>query len=351
MLVKHIQQKALLTLLFGLTPLVAWATPTSLGSMAQPHCQTFASQLSRYQEKFVEKMNEWSDKELQDLRGHDLLYLFSGPDVVTALSLFPAATHVTLVADQIPEYRLLVDIEKPDPERVRVECRMTNFFSRYGYYRTNDLRGVDGEKPRFLQLLLYSIAFAGATVEGVELLAVLPSGELESFAADTKKKPQGVRFKVKRKDGRAVTVDYLAVDLSNYGLRKNATNRNWLTKVKSGVLFLKSASHLLQSPSFSIAADLIIAAPPAFLVQDETGLSFGNVSDHYSLTRYGELTAPHTLWKDNPSAQAFVKDFENNPAKGPLPFRIGYEKESGSALIVGRRKQAQPRASQELSAP
>lgn len=350
MLAKKIQRQLFLVLLFGFSPVMASATPAGIGSMAQPHCQTFESQLSRYQERFVKKMKEWSSKELPDLRGHDLLYLFSGPDVVTALSLFPAATRVTLVADQIPEYRLLVDVEKPDPERVKVECRMTNFFSKYGYYRTNDLRGVDGEKPRFLQLLLYSIAFAGATVEGVELLTVLPTGELASFAAGGKKKPQGVRFSVKRDDGRLVTVDYLAIDLSNYGLGKNAPNRDWLGRVNTGILFLKSASHLLQSPNFSIAADQIIAAPPPFLVQDETGLGFDSLTDHYSLTRYGQLTAPHTLWKNNPSALAFVKDFENNPAKAPLPFRIGYEKESGSALIVGRRKQTAPPARQDLSA-
>ncbi|MFM8535542.1 MAG: hypothetical protein ACKOEC_18455 [Acidimicrobiia bacterium] len=323
-------------LLSFLPGLALAAAPAGLASLTEIQCTNFQAQLAGYEKQFAARMSDWSRKEMPDLQGRDVLYLFSGPDVVTALALFPEAAHVTLVADQKPEYALLGRAEEAPADKVARECSMIGFFSRLGYYRTNDLNGLGGAKPHFIKLLVYSIAFAGATVTDASLLAVAPGGELQSFAPGDARRPQGLRFEARRRDGRPVTIDYLVVDLSNAGLKGDARATAWLRRVNSDVLFLKSASHLLQSPHFSTLADLLTTPASPFLVQDETGFGVDRLHANYGLTHYGRFTTPQTLWARNPSARAFAEEFAQHAAR-PLPFRIGYEKESGSALLVGRR--------------
>jgi hypothetical protein len=323
--------------LLALAPALVTAAPAGLAKLTENPCTGFQSQLASYERQFATRMVDWSRRELKDLKGRDVLYLFSGPDVVTALSLFPDATHLTLVADQKPEYGLLDQPEEATPEKAARECSMIRFFSQLGYYRTHDLNGVGGAKPQFIRLLAYSIAFGGGTIHDAAALVLGAGGEVQRHAAGSPQRPQGVRFEARRRDGRPVTVDYLVIDLSNSGLRADPNGASFLRRQNSDILFLKSASHLLQSPHFSKLSDLLGSPAAPFLVQDETGFGVGRLHALYDLSRYGRFTAPQSLWKANPSARAFAEEFANHPSKGPLPFRIGYEKEAGSVLLVGRR--------------
>lgn len=305
---------------------------------ASLHCPTATALEARYQKKFAEPMSRWSQKELADAKGRPVLYLFSGPDIVTALALFPDAPHVVLVADQIPEYAQLSRADEPAAGAVARECHMLSFFAQLGYYRTHDLNGQGGAKPRFIELLRYSIAFGGATVNSTQALALGPTGEAAPLPAGTAGKPQGVRFEARRADGRAVTIDYLAIDLSNHGLKADPAGAAFLKRSAGDVLFLKSASHLLQSRSFSTLADLLTTPAPPFVVQDETGLSVDRLEQNYALTLWGQYRAPQSLWAHNAAAKAFVDEYAAHPSRGALPFVLGYEKSAGSALLIGRRR-------------
>jgi hypothetical protein len=207
-----------------------------------------------------------------------------------------------------------------------------------GYYRTLDLNGQGGAKPRFLQLLRYSIAFGGATIEKTTLLTLSPSGNADALIAGAAGIPQGVRFDTRRRDGRPVTIDYLTIDLSNRGLKADVAGLAFIRRNATDILFLKSASHLLQHQSFSTLADLLTSPAVPFLVQDETGLSVDRLNNHYSLTLYGHYTAPQSLWAHDSAAKAFVDLYSSHETRGSLPYVYGYEKKSGSAVIVGRRR-------------
>jgi hypothetical protein len=305
---------------------------------ASVRCSTFTTVQSRYEHRFAAPMMTWSRTELSDLRGRSVLYLFSGPDVVTALSLFPDAPHVTLVADQVPEYDLVAQSEPAAPGAAERECKMLSFFAQLGYYRTLDLNGQGGSRPRFLQLLRYSIAFSGAAITSTSILAINPAGIAEPIGPGSDRKPQGVRFEARRQDGRAVTVDYLTIDLSNRGLRADGAGTALLHRNASDVVFLKSASHLLQHRSFSDLASLLTSPAAPFVVQDETGLPVELLEKNYNLTLYGHYTAPQSLWAHDAGAKAFVDLFAHHDIKGTLPYVYGYEKRSGSAVVVGRRR-------------
>ncbi|MEI8298716.1 MAG: hypothetical protein WCH32_11895 [Pseudomonadota bacterium] len=315
----------------------AMTRTAALEHLATVQCASFAQLESSYGKQFATRMRDWSLAQMPDLQGRPVLYLFSGPDIVTTMALFPSAGHLTLVADQKPEYDLLTQADADSPEQTERECRMLSFFSRLGYYRTDDLNGKVGTRPRFIKLLAYSIAFGGGTVTSADLLAVAANGELQVFAPGAAGKPQGVRFGVRRRDGSVLTVDYLMIDLSNHGLKGDAGALAFLQHAASDVLFLKSASHLLQSPHFSVLADLLVTPPAPFVVQDETGLGIDRLNKAYQLTLYGKFTNPQALWAHNTAAHAFADEYATHEVKAMLPFTIGYEKKAGSALLIGRR--------------
>jgi hypothetical protein len=73
------------------------------------------------------------------------------------------------VADQIPEYAYIDTPEKLSNESQSFECQMLSNFSRKGFYLTNDLIGKNGPRPRFIKLLIYNLAFAGAKVNDVKI--------------------------------------------------------------------------------------------------------------------------------------------------------------------------------------
>jgi hypothetical protein len=323
------------------TPLPASAAatprPAALEHLATIQCKRFDQLEASYRKQFAARMREWSRAEMADLQGRPVLYLFSGPDIVTTMALFPTTSHLTLVADQKPEYELLSQADSDSPEQTERECKLLSFFSHLGYYRTDDLNGKVGTRPRFIKLLAYSIAFGGGTITGADLLAIGPGGELQAFAPGTPGKPHGVRFTVQRRDGGTLLVDYLVIDLANYGLKPNAGALAFLRHAAGDVLFLKSASHLLQSPHFSVLADLLMTPPAPFVVQDETGLGIDRLHQAYQLTLYGRFLNPQALWAHNPAAHAFADEYATHPVKASLPFAIGYEKKAGSALMVGRR--------------
>jgi len=320
-------------------------------SLTAVQCPHFADLKAHYRQTFIEPIINWSKTELADAKNRPVLYLFSGPDVVTALSLFPNASQITLVADQIPEYQLMEKGEKVPEAAERRECEMLNSFAYLGFYKTNELNGKDGARPRFIKLLTYSIGFAGANLLNVEVLTFNASGELVSEGTEFKVKPVGLRFNATRDDGRPVTIDYLTINLANAGLKAHPMSAEFLKRNLSNILLLKSASHLLQNSHFSTLADLIRQSPPPIVVQDETGLSVKALHDLYSVTLYGQFTDPQKLWANSPEARAFIDEYASHPSKGALPFRIGYEKKAGSALIIGRRPAASVAAASPQNAP
>lgn len=298
-------------------------------------CPGFEKMVDTYQQKFQNKMLTWSAQNLSKPNYQTAFYPFSGPDVVTVMSIYPKANYYVMMADQFPEYALLDQPEKVNSAAQSFECAMLANFSRRGYYRTNDLNGKDGPKPRFIKLLIYNIAFSGSKIEDIKPLYVDQSGLI--LPVDAKQQPDGVRFLLKTKDGRSVTLDYLRADLSNSGFEKRPEFANAIARKGSQVVLLKSASHLLQKSNFSKMTQTLIANAK-WITQDETGLDINTFTNNYNLELYGKFVAAHPLWAKNESAKRLANYFSSYPSKEDLPFILGYEKRGGSILLVGERK-------------
>ena len=312
------------------TPAQALAVRT-----AKIECPAFQKIATDYQTKFLAPMQSWSSQHLSKLGTKKLTYVFSGADIITPLALFNTADHFTLIADQTPEYTLTQEISGT---QIAKECQTQTYFARYGYFRTNDLEGKDAVKPRFVKMLAYSILMSGGSVVKMDYLSIATNGKLEIRDNPAAVKPDGLRFHVTTADKRTVLVDYLRMNLSNSGLGAEPRLQQFLASHTNDTIFIKSASHLLQKNYFSILAGLITEHAHN-VVQDETGLDIALFTQHYQIDSYGKFLRPHPLWHDSASGVR-LRDFlsAKNPLQ-PLPFTIGYEKTSGSVLLVGTRLQ------------
>ena len=304
-----------------------------------PACPELDEWAQTWRERFLGKMDDWVRSELPDLHPKKVLYPFSGPDIATAMAMFPTASHYTLVADQVPEHPYLSRARVATPNVTTAECTILSRFKDMGFYVTMELNGADATsvaRPGFLPLLVAGTAFMDTTVVRAAVLTLDPRGAVREIPAGSAP-ARGVRLVVEFPAGRRAIVDYVQIDLSNNGLANNAAARRFMRQ-ETDVLFLKSASHLLQNPMFStLAADLTEHRAP-FIVQDETGLNIERLTAGWFVFAYGKFTSPHRSWRNNPHALKLVEYYRNNRSAGELPFKIGYRKEAGSALLVGRRR-------------
>ena len=303
-------------------------------ALTADECPAFARLASDYQAKFSAPMKAWAEQKLTALQAKKVVYPFSGADVVTAMTLFPRVEHLILVADQWPEY---AGSRQAAAGQAAKECATMSYFARYGYYRTNDLEGKNSVKPRFIKLLLYSIELGDAKVSSLDYLVVRADGVAVTQPELQGIRPDGLRFSLSLAQGRQLTLDYVRMDLSNNGLRPGKPFHAFLNSQMDDTVLIKSASHLLQKTYFSALAH-IIADRSTHLVQDETGLDIDPLRQVFDVRSFGKFHAPHPLWRDSASGQRLIRYLQEQPSLEPLPFTIGYEKPSGSILLVGTRK-------------
>jgi hypothetical protein len=310
-------------------------TDELLKTLLAINCPNFEEMVSNYQRKFVSKMTSWSSSHLSQAEYQTAFYPFSGPDIVTVMSLYPKANYYVLVADQIPEYAFIHAPERLSNASQAFECQMLQNFSRRGYYLTNDLIGKNGPQPRFIKLLIYNLAFAGAKVKGVDILEITSAGLI--LVNSNSQSPHGVRFTIETKDGKATTVDYISANIADSGLEKKAHFVRAFSRKSSQVVLIKSASHLLQNSYFSIMKSILLENAK-WITQDETGLDIVPYAENFDLQLFGKFIAPNNLWAKSPSAQRLATYYQDHPSNLELPFKLGYEKAGGSMLMIGKRK-------------
>ena len=334
------------------------AAPKSLDTAAQARVGPFARDIAKawagYQKRIGIPMKAWSCTELDAVAGETVFYPFSGPDFATVQQLYPAAGRFVLLAIQragpppdVAHYpaQKLAGFLSAFRERWR-------FFTTTGFFRTNDLDADGKQAESGLGITTELMAFAaslGYTVDAVEPVQINADGaELAVLPADAADHGawNSVRLTLSR-GGRKVLLDYVRLDLSDGYLRRHGASRNWVERMAGNRTVLKAASHLLQKPYFSILRQALLARAPS-VWQDETGLDYEALKTAFNVTLYGKFSKPHRLFEQSWQRPLALAYQESANVK-PLPYRAGYEKQSGSSVIVAVR--GKPSADRRAQCP
>jgi len=314
------------------------------GAEADPAFSQYAAAANTgwqtYVQSFGRPLYAWAGREIRQDAGRTVFYPFSGPDLPSVLAVYPAAAHFVMISDQYAtNYFDPFALQEPEHSKIVGELGASwERFGRLGFFLTQELNKGGGRKYHLSPSM---ILMAFAVRLGYEVRDIRPTcldpADL-SIRPDASKNVRwgSVRLEL-RKDGRDIIVDYLQMDLSDRGLGKHAEARALIEALSTGPVLLKAASHLPQKPDFSIIRNAILAHSP-LVVQDETGLEYAAMAQSFNVRLYGEYVGAHRLFKEatNPSLVTAYKERARDVR--PLDFRLGYEKEAGSAIQVGTRK-------------
>lgn len=323
-------------LLAGQTPASGLAAHLKTPAWSQ-YAQAVRENWQQYQTQIGTPMARWASREIPAFKG-TVFYPFSGPDFATVSQIFPSAKRYVLVAMQSAQRPIDLNELKPQAADQTLEV-LTGAWENYGrdgffvteyldkYLHQNRVRiGASTFLSTFFQL-------KGLSVKSVTPIEVNAAGEVEELSG-SEASWRSVRFRIERA-GQAVVVDYLRIDLSDKSLNANPHHKQFVHRAAAHPVLLKAASHLPQNSSFSIVADSLSTQAP-FVVQDETGIKFSQLRNHFSIRLYGKFERPHKSF--GAYQRDLAKAFAESTDVRPLDFRVGYFKGGSYALIVAQRK-------------
>ena len=297
-----------------------------------------------YDKKIAAPIRDWAKTELTRAPGETIFYPFAGPDFPTVQTLYPDAGRYVLVALQtggrVPD---MSGMGKDELNRyLRTFRTGWESFTTRGFYDTDDLKRDTGKKAVLEGITPALMAFAvrlGYTIEKIEPVRVpAATGDLEVHPGDKDAVAtwDSVRLHL-NVDGRKVTLDYVYLDLSDGYLKKNPGALQWIQAMSKHKTVTKAASHLMQKPFFSIVKDAILKNAPS-LWQDETGIDYAELMKAFGEVRlYGKFTKANKLFIEG-IQRSLAKAYKERGDIRPLPFKVGYKKESGSCVQVAIRK-------------
>lgn len=315
---------------------------SELSSPAYPQYATVAQAgWQDYIQNFHQPLNAWAKRELAPEAGNTVFYPFSGPDLPSVLAVFPTAARIVMISDQYA-LRYLDPLSLKATDQARVFAALGDAwvsFGQRGFFVTQELNNRGGDHK--FQLTPTMILLAFAVRLGYEVRAVGPVCLDPDDATIRRIEARDVPWSSVRlelhKDGRDLVVDYLQQDLSNRGIAQRSAVRTLIQTLGKGPVLLKAASHLPQQPGFTVLRNAILAQAP-IVVQDETGLEYDAMAQHFHVRLYGQYVSAHRLFKEftNPSLVAAYKNRAREVK--PISFKMGYLKEAGAAIQVAVRK-------------
>lgn len=298
----------------------------------------------KFAKSIGQPMAEWAKSELKRTPGETVFYPFAGPDFPTVQILYPDAGRYVLVALQ--KGGPMPDMSGMPKDRLNAYLKVFRSgwesFTLRGFYDTDDLKRDTAESSLLDGITPALMAFAvrlGYTIERVEPVRIsTTTSELEPHPGDKKDTAtwDSVRLSLKAADGRAVALDYVFLDLSDSNLGKNAHERRWIEAMAGNRVVTKAASHLMQKSFFSIIKTAILTRAPT-LWQDETGIDYGELDKAFEVTLYGTFTKANKLFLKG-IQRSLASAYKTRKDVRPLPFKVGYKKESGSCVQVAVRR-------------
>lgn len=296
------------------------------------HNVAMAARWERFDSKVGGPLADWARAAVAQPKSGRVFYPFSGPDFGSVHRIYPNADHYVLAglepAGRVPD--LTGSAERLD--RLLGIFRKGLFtFVKKGFFGTREMRKVFERKQLVDGITGVLMLFAqreGFAIRSVRPIQVDAQGRVVD--ADSW---ENVRLELDD-GGRAVTLDYLQMDLSDAGLAAHPGHVAFVTESSAAATFLKAASHLLQNRGFDTVRDAILNNATSVL-QDETGLSFPALSERFEVRLFGDYRRAYKLFGRR---QVALRDAYKSAQPAPLDFKIGYWKVAGSCLQYAHRR-------------
>jgi hypothetical protein len=312
------------------------------------HAQEYARQWFRYQEQYFDPMRAWSASELVPRIGptSQVTYLFGGPDLVSALALFPSARLYALGGLE-PVGRLTNPLTL-SPEELAASLatlrKSTEVIMNFSHFITKDMK-TDLASSHFqgvFPIMLVFLSFTDARIDRAERLTLRRDGTLEPGEQTGGQPALRIVFRPASGAGPAEVV-YFQANVADSALKSNRGILDWLAARGPSTGYLKAASYLPHEGGFSQVRDFLLGHCRA-IVQDDSGIPLSVLrARDWQVIFFGNYTEPLGIFtKYN---QPALRSVYESGGGFPLPFGFGYRWQRGeSTLLLALPPGAAPRA-------
>jgi hypothetical protein len=327
----------------------------------QQHARYFDSIFNREDNAHLSKVRAFS-KEFLTEKHDTMLYMFSGPDFLYATSFFPSAsTYVMAGLEPTGDIPQLTNLSRGAVygSLRNLEVSMASLLS-YSFFITNKMRTQLHEGPVYgtIPVLYVFMARTGKTIHEVSLVALDTDGnfikadEPAAAGADTKKAARsvarsaapGVKIVFSDGDGPKQTLYYFSTNLSDGSIERSGFMA-FVEKLAPADSFIKSASYLLHSGSFSKVRGMLLDRS-ATVLEDDSGIPLAYFdSKKWRLQPFGRYVGPLNIF--GRSYQPGMAELFRKAT--PIDFGIGYRWRRNESNLLLAQKSAVKTSDQELT--
>lgn len=313
------------------------------------HSKRINDVFKRVKTKRLSQMQMFSQMELaSDKIGEGtLLYPFSGPDALHAVTLFPNYKQYVFIAFEPPgSFRKFSSVDTTGvPDYLLSVQRTIQEVTNLSYFITDRMRkyitqeNIDGALP----LIALFLAETDHTLIGYGKRYLHADGSINEISKDTFSIPAQDIHDMYFKTGTSQTIQrltYIYANLGNaayagkIGFLKNTPLQSYLSSLKGFNTYVKSASYLMHNAGFSGIRDFVVKKTHSIL-QDDTGVPFEYFDQkQWDFVFYGRYSRPINLFAGRYSAKLDSAYVHQESIKKPLPFMMGYQLRRGDAQNI-----------------
>ena len=307
----------------------------------------YAAELSESWKKFqspnLDKMRSWWESHAVKKSEKNILYPFSGPDIMNVLTFFPDGDTYTLFGLEPPG-------AIPDPYNMSEKQiysglggirHSLNSILRVNFFRTKSM-AVDLGNASFNSiagLVMLFLVKEGYTIDDMRKITIDDEGGLTVFGTAWKHPVHGVEISFRKDNGKLQIMRYFSVNVSNQSLEANSPNFvPYIAKGHPYCTFIKSASYLMHKEAgFSKIRSAILNFSSS-VVQDDSGIPLRCfLPEEWNVGLHGVYDKPIALFAN--SVQPDLRKGMKEKSTGILPFSYGYHyRKEQSNLLIAEKK-------------
>lgn len=309
------------------------------------YSSTVERNFTRFENDKLGSLKKWSNSDLKDINDEtkEVLYPFSGPDIVYAYSMLPKAENYYLFGlEPVGEIPNLEDY--PVDSLPKLFSTLSSSISdnlNLSFFITKNMK-VDLRNPIIqgtIPVLLFFMSRMDLHVQDIQPVDIDLKGKIvknPKYASLSTKKSfkSGVEITFVRPNDNSVgKVYYFSKNIANDGFSDKNGLSAFMNSLGNVTTMVKSASYCMHEDKFSMIRNLLLENSKA-IVQDDTGIPY-NIFDKeaWKISLYGKYTVPVRVFSEY--LQQDLKDEMQKSAKN-ISFRYGYN--SPSNILVARKK-------------
>ena len=311
----------------------------------------FATGWDRFQKPNLDKMRNWWKEKITLTYNKDILYPFSGPDIMNVLAFFPDGSSYIMFGLE-PVGTVPIPYDKSDAELINglnaIRKSLHTIFS-VNFFKTIELT-EDIKNNSFCGIsafLMVFLAKCGYTVIDAKNVTIDKESALVPWEASDAKinwrnppvsqRIPGIEVSFNKGEGKTQVVRYFNLNVIDENLKKLPNFIPYITKNTSYATILKSASYLMHNDNikFTKIREAIIDSSD-FIIQDDSGIPIKYFKrNEWIVDLHGVYTMPIPLFSNK-----YQRDLKEayKSSTGIVPFSYGYNYKIGESNLLTAKK-------------